>query len=84
MTEGVFVLSWYQTYVLDKLKDKCYMFICSTDNDKEDVANTCLCHIQMNLLVREFWKQMAHIKIEQDKAGEQERLETLQIPVIGG
>ena len=50
----------------------------------KDLADTCLEHIQMNPLVREFWKQMAHIKIEKDKAGEQERLAVLQIPVIEG
>ena len=50
----------------------------------KDMEDTCLEHIQMNPLVREFWKQMAHIKIERDKAGEQERLAALQIPVIEG
>lgn len=50
----------------------------------KDLADTCLNHIQMNPLVREFWKQMVHIKIEHDKAGEQERLAALQIPVIEG
>ena len=50
----------------------------------KDLADTCLAHIQMNPLVREFWKQMAHIKIEKDKAGEQERLAALRIPVIEG
>lgn len=50
----------------------------------KDLADTCLEHIQMNPLVREFWKQMAHIKIERDKVGEQERLAVLQIPVIEG
>lgn len=50
----------------------------------KDLADTCLEHIQMNTLVREFWKQMAHIKIERDKAGEQERLAALQIPVVEG
>ena len=50
----------------------------------KDLADTCLEHIQMNPLVREFWKQMAHIKIECDKAGEQERLAALQIPVVEG
>lgn len=50
----------------------------------KDLADTCLKHIQMNPLVREFWKQMAHIKIERDKAGEQERLAVLRIPVIEG
>lgn len=50
----------------------------------KDLADTCFEHIQMNPLVREFWKQMAHIKIERDKAGEQERLAVLQIPVIDG
>lgn len=50
----------------------------------KDLADTCLEHIQMNPLVREFWKQMAHIKIELDKAGEQDRLAALQITVIEG
>ncbi len=50
----------------------------------KDLVDTCLEHIQMNLLVREFWKQMAHIKIESDKAGEKERLAALQIPVVEG
>ena len=50
----------------------------------KDLAGTCLEHIQMNPLVLEFWKQMAHIKIERDKAGEQERLAVLQTPVIEG
>ena len=48
----------------------------------KDLADTCLEHIQMNPLVREFWKQMAHIKIEIDKVGEQNRLVALQIPVV--
>lgn len=50
----------------------------------KDLADTCLEHIQMNPLVREFWKQMVHIKIECDKEGEKERLAALQIPVIEG
>ena len=50
----------------------------------KDLADTCLEHIQMNPLVREFWKQVVHIKIEKDKAGEQERLAVLQIPVHEG
>ena len=50
----------------------------------KDLANTCLDHIQMSPLVREFWKQMVHIKIEKETAGEQERLAALQIPVVEG
>lgn len=50
----------------------------------KDLADMCLEHIQMNPLVREFWKQMVHIKIEQDKASEKERLSALQIPVHEG
>lgn len=49
----------------------------------KDLADTCLEHIQMSSLLREFWKQRAHIKIENDKAGEQERLVALQIPLEG-
>ena len=48
----------------------------------KDMADTCLDHIQMNPLVREFWKQMAYIKMEKDKAGEQERLAELHIPIV--
>lgn len=47
----------------------------------KDLADTCLEHIQMNPLVREFWKQMVHIQIEQNKRAEQMRLSVLQIPV---
>lgn len=50
----------------------------------KDLADTCLEHIQMNPLVREFWKQMVHIKIGRDKADEQERLAALLVPVIEG
>lgn len=50
----------------------------------KDLADTCLEHIQMNPLVREFLKQMVHIKMERDKAGEQVRLAALLIPVIEG
>lgn len=29
----------------------------------KDLADTCLEHVQMNPLVREFWEQLSHIKI---------------------
>lgn len=48
----------------------------------KDLADTCLEHVQMNLSVREFWKQLSHIKIEHDKESEKERLSALQIPVL--
>ena len=50
----------------------------------KDLADTCLEHVQMNPLVREFWKQMSHLKIERDKESEKERLSALQIPVLEG
>ena len=50
----------------------------------KDLADTCLEHVQMNPLVREFGKQLSHIKIERDKASEKERLSALQIPVLEG
>ena len=40
--------------------------------------------IQMNPLVREFWKQMAHLKVEQEKRAEEMRLEAFGIPVTEG
>lgn len=50
----------------------------------KDLADTCLEHVQMNPSVREFWKQLSHIKIELDKAGEREILAALQMPMIDG
>lgn len=46
-----------------------------------DLADTCLVHIPMKPLVREFWKQMAHIQIAQNKRAEEMRLQALQIPI---
>lgn len=40
----------------------------------KDLAGVFLDRIQMNYLVREFWMQMAHIKIEHEKANEKARL----------
>lgn len=50
----------------------------------KDLADTCLEHMRMNPLVRGFWKQMVHIKIERDKACEQDRLNALHIQVMEG
>ena len=50
----------------------------------KELADTCLEHVQINPLVREFWKQSLHIKIERDKESEKERLFALQIPVLEG
>lgn len=47
-----------------------------------DLVDTCLTHIPMNPLVREFWKQMAHIQVTQNKRAEEMRLRALQIPII--
>ena len=47
-----------------------------------DLVDTCLAHIQMNSLVREFWKQMMHVQITQNKWAEEMRLQALQIPVV--
>lgn len=47
-----------------------------------DLVDTCLAHILMNPLVREFWKQMAHIQNAQNKRAEEMRLQALQIPIV--
>lgn len=47
-----------------------------------DLADACLAHIPMAPLVREFWKQMVHIQIAQNKRAEEMRLNALQIPII--
>jgi len=46
------------------------------------LADICLEYIQMSPLVREFWKQLAHLKIESDKNAELSRLRALQIPIL--
>lgn len=46
------------------------------------IVDTCLEHIPMNPLVREFWKQFLHIQIDQNKRSEEMRLKMLQIPII--
>ena len=48
----------------------------------KDLTDTCFEHIQMNPLAREFWKQVAHLKIACDKGSEQERLNVLKIHVL--
>ena len=50
----------------------------------QQLADICLEHIQMSPLVREFWKQMAHLKIESDKNAELIRLNALRIRVGEG
>lgn len=50
----------------------------------KELIDTCLEHVKMNPLVREFWKQLSHIKIERDKESEMERLSALQIPLLDG
>lgn len=47
-----------------------------------DLVDTCLAHVPMNPLVREFWKQMAHIQIAQNKRAEEMRLQALRITVV--
>jgi hypothetical protein len=47
----------------------------------QQLADICLEHIQMSPLVREFWKQMAYLKIESDKNAELMRLNALRIQV---
>ena len=47
----------------------------------QQLADVCLDHIQMSPLVREFWKQMVHQKIESDKNAELMRLSALRIRV---
>lgn len=48
----------------------------------KDIVDTCLEHIPMKPLVREFWKQFLHIQIDQNKRSEEMRLKMLQIPIV--
>ena len=47
----------------------------------QHLTDICLEHIQMSPLAREFWKQMAHLKIESDKNAELMRLNALRIRI---
>ena len=47
-----------------------------------DLVDTCLGLVQMNPLVREFWKQMMHIQIGYNKQAEVRRLTALHIPIV--
>lgn len=48
----------------------------------KQLADICLEYVQMSPLVRKFWKQLAHLKIESDKNAELSRLRMLQIPIL--
>lgn len=48
----------------------------------KQLADVCLEYVQMSPLVREFWKQLAHLKVESDKNAELSRLKALQISVL--
>lgn len=45
------------------------------------ITDICIEHIQTSPMAREFWKQMIHLKIENDKQEELMRLSALRIPV---
>lgn len=47
----------------------------------KDIVDICLENMQISPLVREFWTQMIHLKIDQDKRAEMMRLKVLKIPV---
>ena len=46
------------------------------------ITEICVEHIQTSPLVREIWKQMVYLKIENDKQAELMRLSVMRIPVI--
>lgn len=75
--------------VADVERDLAAGFVRKSTLDKiekldKDLVDTCLEHVPMNPLVREFWKQLSNIKIELDKESEKERLSALQISVLEG
>lgn len=48
----------------------------------DDIADVCLEYIQMAPLVKEFWKQFAHLRFKWAKENEMEILEALKIPMV--
>ena len=47
-----------------------------------NMLDTCLSQVSMNPLVWEFWEQIMHIQIVQNKRAEEMRLNALRIPII--
>ena len=47
----------------------------------KDLVDVAVEHLQTNAIVKEFWKQLAHIKIERDKQAEADRLNILKINI---
>lgn len=50
----------------------------------KDMVDIAIEHLTTDAVIKEFLKQLTHIKIERDKASEKERLSALQIPVLEG
>lgn len=48
----------------------------------DDITDVCLEYIQMAPMVKEFWKQFAHLRFKQAKENEMEILEALKIPMV--
>lgn len=48
------------------------------------IVEICLEYFPMSPMVREFWKRLAHLKIESDKNAELNRLTALKIYLVDG
>lgn len=48
----------------------------------KDLIDEAIAHLRTDVLVREFWRQLAYLKIEQEKHGTEMRLNALRIPII--
>lgn len=46
-----------------------------------DLVDVAVEHLRTDAVVKEFWKKLAHLKIEQDKKAEEVRLKLMKIPV---
>ena len=47
----------------------------------KDLVDVAVEHLRTDTIVKEFWKQLAHLKIEQERKAEETRLAMLKIKV---
>lgn len=53
--------------------------LCKVEKLEKDLVDEAVAHLRTNALVREFWRQLSYLKIEQDKHGAKSRLNALSL-----
>ena len=53
--------------------------LCKVEKLDKDLVDEAVIHLRTDTLVREFWRQLSYLKIEQDKHGAESRLNALSL-----